>query len=54
MWVQEGGGRGRDSPEGIATHYVLEGPGIETRLGRDFPHSVQSGPGAYPASYTGG
>jgi hypothetical protein len=29
---------GRDSSGGIATRYVLEGPGIEPRGGRDFPH----------------
>jgi hypothetical protein len=29
---------GRDSSVGIATHYGLDGPGIESRLGRDFPH----------------
>ena len=30
--------RGRDSSVGIATHYGLDGPGIESRWGRDFPH----------------
>jgi hypothetical protein len=30
--------RGRDSSVGIATRYGLEGPGIESRWGRDFPH----------------
>ena len=29
---------GRDSSVGIATHYGLDGPGIESRWGRDFPH----------------
>jgi hypothetical protein len=29
---------GRDSVVGIATCYVLDGPGIESRWGRDFPH----------------
>ena len=29
---------GRDSSVGIATRYGLEGPGIESRWGRDFPH----------------
>ena len=29
---------GRDSSVGIATRYVLDGPGIESRWGRDFPH----------------
>ena len=30
--------RGRDSSVGIAIRYGLEGPGIESRWGRDFPH----------------
>jgi len=29
---------GPGSVVGIATSYGLEGPGIETRWGRDFPH----------------
>ena len=29
---------GRDNVVGIATCYGLDGPGIESRLGRDFPH----------------
>jgi hypothetical protein len=29
---------GQDGSFGIATRYGLEGPGIETRRGRDFPH----------------
>ena len=28
----------RDGPVGIATRYRLDGPGIESRWGRDFPH----------------
>ena len=28
----------RDSVVGIATRYWLDGPGIESRWGRDFPH----------------
>ena len=31
-------GRGWDRSVGIATRYWLDGPGIESRLGRDFPH----------------
>ena len=31
-------GGGRDSVVGIATCYGLDGPGIESRWGRDFPH----------------
>jgi len=30
---------GCDSSVGIATRYWLDGPGIESRWGRDFPHS---------------
>jgi len=29
---------GRDDSVGIATRYGLDGPGIESRNGRDFPH----------------
>jgi len=29
---------GRGSSVGIATGYGLDGPGIESRCGRDFPH----------------
>ena len=29
---------GRDSVVVIATHYGLDGPGIESRWGREFPH----------------
>ena len=29
---------GRDGVVGIATRYGLEGPGIESPSGRDFPH----------------
>jgi len=39
---------------GIATGYGLDGPGIESRWGRDFPHLSQTGPGAHPASCTMG
>ena len=30
---------GRDSSVGIATRYMLDGPGIESRLGRYVPNS---------------
>jgi hypothetical protein len=30
---------GRDNSVGIATRYELDGLGIESRWGRDFPHS---------------
>jgi hypothetical protein len=42
---------GWDSSVGIAIRYGLDGPGIESRWRRDFPHPVQTGPGAHPASY---
>jgi hypothetical protein len=29
---------GQDNSVGIATPYGLEGPGIESRRGQDFPH----------------
>ena len=45
---------GPGSVVGIATGYLLDGPGIEYRWGRDFPHLVQTGPGAHPASCTMG
>jgi hypothetical protein len=43
---------GSGSLVSIATGYGLDGPGIESRWGPDFP--VQIGPGAHPASYTMG
>ena len=43
-----------DSSVGIATRYGLDGPGIESRWGARFSASVQTYPGAYPASYTMG
>jgi hypothetical protein len=39
----------RYSSVGIATLYVLDGPGIESRWGRYFPHPSRT---AHPASYT--
>jgi len=40
---------GPGSSVGVATDYGLDGPGIESRWGRDFP-PFQTGPGAHPAS----
>jgi hypothetical protein len=41
---------GRDSSVGIATGYGLEGLGIESRWGRDFPHLSRQAlaPRVYP------
>jgi hypothetical protein len=36
--VSSGYGSGPGSSVGIATGYGLDGPGIESRWGRDFPH----------------
>jgi len=46
-------GCGPGSSVVTATGYGLDGPGIESRLGRDFP-PVQIGPEAHPASCTVG
>jgi len=37
----------RDSSVGIATRYELNGPGIESRWGRDFPHLSRPALGAH-------
>ena len=44
---------GPGSSDGIATDCGLDGPGIKSRWGRDFP-PIQTGPGAHPASCTMG
>ena len=44
----------RDSAVGIASRYGLDGPGTESLWGARFSAHVQSGPGAYPDSYTMG
>jgi hypothetical protein len=45
---------GPGSSVGIATGYVLEYPGIESRWEVRFSEPVQTGPGAHPASCTMG
>ena len=44
---------GRDGSVSIATRYGLDGPGIETRWGRDFPHPSRQalGPTQPPAKW---
>jgi len=44
---------GRDSLFGIATRYGLDGPGIESWLGRDFPHLYRPvlGPSQSPVQW---
>jgi len=44
----------RDSSVGMATHYGLGGPGIESRWGARFSAPIQTGSEAHPASYTVG
>jgi hypothetical protein len=47
--------RGPSSSVGIATDYGLDGPGIGSRWGRDFPHLFQTGPWeVHPTSCTMG
>ena len=36
----------RDSPAGIATRYGLDGPGIKSRCGKDFPPPYRTALGA--------
>jgi len=43
---------GRDSSVGIVTRYGLDGPGIESRLGRDFPQPSRPALETHPASCT--
>jgi hypothetical protein len=42
---------GRDSLVGIATYYALDGSGIESRWGRNFPAPGQTGRASHPDSY---
>ena len=45
--------KGRDSSVGIATRYELNGPGIESRWGRDIPHPSRPALGLPSLLYSG-
>jgi len=45
---------GRESAVGIATRYMLNGPGMESRWWARVSAPFQNGPGAYPACCTMG
>jgi hypothetical protein len=45
---------GPGSSVGVATDYGLDGPGIESRWGRDFSHTSRPALGPIPASCTMG
>ena len=49
-------GVGRDSAVGIATRYGLDGPEIESRWGRNFPHlfRLALGPNQHPIQWVPG
>jgi hypothetical protein len=44
---------GQVSSVGIATHYWLDGPEIESQWGRDFPHPSRRTPGTPSLLYSG-
>jgi len=46
-------GVSRDSTDGTAARYGLDGPGIESQWGARFATPLQTGPWAHPASYRG-
>jgi len=52
--ICKGTREGRNISVVITIRYGLDGPGIETRRGRDFSHPSRTGLGAHPATYTMG
>ena len=44
---------GRDSGDGIATHYRLDGPGIKYQWQQDFPHLSRQAVGPPSLPYNG-
>jgi len=46
-------GLNRDNVIGVATRFELEGPGIEFRLGREFPHISRAVLGPTSTLYNG-
>jgi len=52
FWRHYSHSSGPDSLVSVATGYGLDGPGIESRWGRDFPQLSRSALGAHPASCT--
>jgi hypothetical protein len=46
-------GGGHDSSVGVATGYGLDGPGIESRWGRDFSHTSRPALGPPSLQYNG-
>jgi hypothetical protein len=53
---EQGNMVGRDSVVGIVTRYGLDGPRIESRRGREFPHPFRSalGPTQPPVQWVPG
>jgi hypothetical protein len=54
VYLCQSGSGSRNIAVGLTTCYCLDDPVIESRWGARFPAHVQTGPGAYPPSYTVG